>query len=204
MTNQARRRIAASVARPLAMGGALGLVAGTTSTITAPTPAAAHGFADNHYVADNSEHTWISTEPTQSERDIMQPFVDDRMVNQWDARTQLTSNKQSSYHDNVDVYWFVTESLTAGAAADATCIAFTSGTQGGQSRCNRARIRFRTSWMLSTSADQKRQGACHEIGHTVGFDDSVPEASIGCMSGGPNGVLTTHEINHINAFYDPY
>ncbi len=88
--------------------------------------------------------------------------------------------------------------------ADALCVEFWGTPQSGSPRCNQSRLRFNRDWMLSTSADQKRQGSCHEIGHSLGFDDSQPEPGSGCMSGGPNGVLTAHEINHINAFYDPY
>lgn len=203
MTNRSVRRATGTsrwkeIARPLAVGSSLGIA---SAVIPAP-PAAAHGFAVNS-VGDNQLHTWISTETTQGDLDIMQPYVDDRMVNQWDARTQLESQKLTTYSDNVDFYWFVTNAAPPGAA-DAACVEFWGTGVNGIPRCNRTRIRFNRDWMLANSADQKRQGACHEIGHSLGFDDSVPENHVGCMSGGPNGTLSTHEINHIDAFYDPY
>lgn len=94
----------------------------------------------------------------------------------------------------MDAYWFATP--VTGGVADATCMV---RDYGANPKCYRTRIRFEESYLNSASLDSRKQAACHEIGHSIGFDDSQPETNTGCMSGGPNGTLSTHEINHINA-----
>ena len=119
----------------------------------------------------------------------------DRMTNQFGSRTDLNTFA-TTYSPSTDVYWFVTS--TGPAAADAVCVTYIGST------CDQERIRFNTNWAATQTLNQKRQGACHEIGHTVGFDDSQPEVNTGCMSGGGLGVLSAHEIGHINNLYFPY
>lgn len=161
--------------------------------------ASGHGFglsADpDHYVADSSIHTWVSTETDPAYLNRMENVFDTRMTNQYGARTVLSVQKLPAYTTDVDAYWFSTASI--GSEADATCMDLNTAPNPDQ--CRRARIRFRDGWVMEAILAQRKQGACHEIGHTVGFDDSVPENNIGCMSNGPNGVLSDHEIGHINA-----
>lgn len=164
-------------------------------------PALGHGFGTtanpDHYIADSNFHTWVSTEGTQAHFNYLDPLFDGRMTGQYGNRTDLSVGELGSYTSTVDVYWFATPDVTS---ADATCMAwFDAGST--PPKCERVRVRLAESKIGVVSDDQWRQGICHEVGHSVGFDDSVPEVNTGCMSGGPNGVLSSHEINHINGQY---
>lgn len=117
-------------------------------------------------------------------------------------RTQLDVPAMT-YTTNTDAYWYVISDVPGGVA-DATCMEYFGSQHEGAVRCNRTRIRFVRSWAQNQTKYEKRQGACHEIGHSLGFDDSQPENNTGCMSGGGLGVSSAHEINHINSTYDPY
>lgn len=178
--------------------GKRGLAIGLASLvlITIPVAARAHGFgtsaSPDHYVADSSHHTWAETEGTDGEYNAMIGSWLFAINNQLRDRSDMTVGQQS-YDSNTDVYWFVTPSV---GVADALCVDYSAPLI-----CNQVRVRFNTSWAYSTSANGRRQGACHEIGHSVGFDDSQPENNTGCMSGGGLGVLSSHEIGHINAQY---
>ena len=125
--------------------------------------------------------------------------VDAAMNQQYAARTQLDV-LEVEYTLNTDAYWRVTPEIEF---ADAYCMEYV-GTHTGLDKCQRARIRFGEDWVDTYSTHEKAQGSCHELGHTVGFDDSIPESNLGCMSGGGQGVLSSHEIAHINGMYDPY
>jgi hypothetical protein len=156
----------------------------------------AHGFGTSanpdHYVADGMPHTYASTESTASEKITMEAWFNGRMTTQYDQRTDMTV-LSVGYTSFTDAYWYVT---TAVGTADATCMNLLAG-----NICERVRIRFNTTWAANQTTNEKRQGACHEIGHSVGFDDSIPEVATGCMSGGGLGVLSAHEIGHINDQY---
>ncbi|MEK7424424.1 MAG: hypothetical protein AAB131_11360 [Actinomycetota bacterium] len=144
------------------------------------------------WFADAMPHTYTSTEGTVAEKLSMLSIFNDRMINQYDARTDIIT-QPVSYTSSTDVYWFVDPAV---GTADTLCMNLISS-----NICNRFRIRFNTTWAANQTIDQKRQGACHEIGHTVGFDDSVPQIALGCMSGGGLGILSTNEIWDINAGY---
>ena len=95
------------------------------------------------------------------------------------------------------VYWYVTPLGLLPWAADAACVSLPQGS----TKCQRARIRFEETNILTMPAANRLQGSCHELGHTLGFPhNSLTE---GCMSGGTpnNGVLSQHEIDHINYCY---
>lgn len=159
---------------------------------------AAHGFGTSanpdHYIADGPGHTWISVETNASHRNYLDPLFDGRMTGQYGARTDMTVAELTTYINTVDVYWEATLSVTS---SDAQCMQWVVYNQ----ICDRVRIRHPESKIGVASANTWRQGMCHEIGHSVGFDDSSPENAIGCMSGGGVGVLSSHEIGHINAQY---
>ncbi len=161
-------------------------------------PAVAHGFGlsanPDHPVADSFFHTYVSIESNEYHRGLMEaPFVS-RMEDQYGDRTDMYAYQLASYDSTVDAYWYATP-VTNGVA-DATCMDL--NTTPNPDQCRRTRIRFEESWLESASLNQRRQAACHEIGHSVGFDDSIPENDTGCMSNGPNGTLSSHEIGHIN------
>lgn len=179
----------------LVVGGAV------VSVSVADNPAAAHGFA-THLVADNQTHTYASTEGTQFWYDAMAGFVNGRMTDQWDAKTEIETVAVSYNQGVTDAYWYVTPDISGGA--DTLCVNFTGAQHAGVPVCDSSRMRFAEDWVSGQSGDQKNQGACHEIGHTLGFDDSQPEYRTGCMSGGPNGTLSSHEKTHVNDMYDPY
>lgn len=171
-------------------------LAGLIAIVIAGQNVDAHGFGStaspSHYVADGMPHTYGTTEANISDRTAMESVFNDRIVNQYGIRTDL-SVLQVTPTAYTDAYWYVT---TATSTADATCMSLAA-----TGVCESARIRFNTLWVRQQSLNEHRQGACHEIGHTVGFDDSVPEYQLGCMSGGGLGILSSHEIGHINAQY---
>ncbi|HHC08170.1 MAG TPA: hypothetical protein ENK55_05590 [Actinobacteria bacterium] len=162
-------------------------------------PAIGHGFGlsanPDHPVADSFFHTYVSVEANEYHEGLMEGVFISRMEDQYGARTDMAAYRLSSYDSTVDAYWYATP-VTYGVA-DATCMDLDTAPNPDQ--CRRTRIRFEEAWLESASLNQRRQGACHEIGHSVGFDDSVPEHQTGCMSNGPNGTLSSHEIGHINA-----
>ncbi|MDF1598112.1 MAG: hypothetical protein P1T08_18745 [Acidimicrobiia bacterium] len=169
----------------------------TALLVGIPTATAlAHGFGTSanpdHYVADSSYHTWAETESSDGEYYAMIGSWLAAINGQLRDRTDMSVGQQT-YNTNTDVYWYVTPSV---GTADATCVDFSSSLV-----CNQVRVRFNTTWAYTYSSAQRQQGACHEIGHSVGFDDSQPENNTGCMSGGGQGVLSSHEIGHINAQY---
>lgn len=170
--------------------------------IAVATSVQAHGFATSaspdHYVADSSIHTFISTEGNSAERFWIESIFDDRMVSQYNDRTDLTTIKASSCSTMTDVYWFVTN-ISSGPG-DATCVSYLDA-PASPPVCDQVRVRFDPDWASSVSGYEKRQGTCHEIGHSVGFDDSQPEANTGCMSGGSIGHLSSHEVTHLNQEY---
>jgi len=103
-----------------------------------------------------------------------------------------------SYTIHTDVYWFAT---TAVSSSDALCVRW-ADQNSTPKKCNQVRVRHPWKKVFDGTSDNTwKQGICHEVGHSVGFDDSSPETSAGCMSGGSNGTLSTHEINHINNQY---
>lgn len=164
-------------------------------------PALGDGFGasanPDHYIADSNFHTWVSTEGTQAHFNYLDPLFDGRMTSQFGNSTDMVVQELGSYTTTVDVYWFATPAVSS---SDATCMAwFDAGST--PPKCEQVRVRLPESKIGTIPVDQWRQGICHEVGHSVGFDDSIPESSTGCMSGGPNGVLSTHEINHINGQY---
>lgn len=191
--------------KPVAKPTALRRVAFTLMVVAvmaaAGSSALGDGFADTatpeHYIADSSYHTWASIETSNpDDHALMDPVVDGRMTGQYIGRTDL-SGGEVTYNQYTDAYWYMTASTPG--VADTVCKDLM--TQYWPDKCGRARIRFEEVYFRNTTDNDRKQGACHELGHTVGFDDSIPENNTGCMSGGPNGTLSTHEINHINYQY---
>ncbi len=83
--------------------------------------------------------------------------------------------------------------MPCNACATAVCNQYDSPTL-----CDHFHIVF-DSDLLVKPIGQKRQGACHELGHSVGFPDAGHTG--GCMAGGTHnaGILNTHEIDDIDA-----
>src|SRR3546814_727871 len=71
------------------------LGAGALALLGAAAPASAHPDWEHAPVQwpyhDGGNHFYVTTEPTASERDHWKPKFDDKMENQWDARTELSA-----------------------------------------------------------------------------------------------------------------
>lgn len=165
--------------------------------VSTPLIALAHGFGGTHYVADDRSHTYVTTESDISYRSKVDPHFDSVMYNQYYVRTDLTGGEHSTYYTYTDVYWYVTTEVST---SDAACVRWYNSTSTPK-KCDQVRVRLAQARVDVVSDDTLRQGICHEVGHSVGFDDSQPETNTGCMSGGSNGTLSTHEIGHINGWY---
>jgi hypothetical protein len=105
------------------------------------------------------------------------------------------STVKLSAPDSADVYWFVTTDLTPGAAADTLCVGTLSGNV-----CSRFRIRVAQDAKIGLDTTLEKNLACHEVGHTVGFDDGGT-ARLSCMDGGDNAKLGSYEKIRINNRY---
>jgi hypothetical protein len=162
-----------------------------------PRSASAHGFPGRY--ADNRDHWSVTVEPTEEQRSYWNHFVHFSLFGQYDP-TDLIIHEQSSYTSSVDIYWYSLEQWAFNndypgvtVHGDVICEATLSG-----NACDRFRLRLSEGARATSEANQWHL-VCHELGHTIGFDDSVPEPGQGCMSGCGCGVLSTHERGHVNA-----
>lgn len=164
--------------------------------VTIQQPVLAHYFSGRY--ADSAIHTYCSSENTQADYDRLQPFVSASMVH-LDAATVM-SDSAVSCSTSTDFYWYATPPSSFSkptTLGDATCVNTLSNNE-----CDRARVRFNED-KLNRTDQQVRHTVCHEISHTLGSDDGHTATS-GCFpqSSFSDGIYhTTHEKNHINAYY---
>ena len=180
---------------------ALGTIVLFVAPFAVSRDASAHGFGSGpgHYISYTSFVTYGSSESNGNHRAILAAFWGWVMNYQYGPRTAVAVDKVPS--QNAYVYWFVTP-LPSGVGADARCMEYTN-VSSNPAECSRARVRHNESGINRGSKSAKRQGVCHEVGHTLGFIDYPGGSTNGCMGGGTanGGVLRTHEINHLNACY---
>ncbi len=123
--------------------------------------------------------------------------MDDVMTNEIERKTTVLTTKVT-YHINwsltypyVDISWWAAD-LPVGLGGDAVCKVYLSG-----SSCDHSHVRFDDD--AGQTPASKRQKVCHEIMHTLGADDGSSNG--GCIGGGPDGTLNSHDISHINSTY---
>ncbi|HTE50895.1 MAG TPA: hypothetical protein VK698_08505 [Kofleriaceae bacterium] len=179
----------------------LGAIAIAAAAVGWRGTAGAHGFPGPY--ADNSSHTFVSIEPTESEFLYWNHFVY-YTYTQYGDRTDLSTSERgwNDYTATTDVYWYTLDQWAfdmdypgVTVHGDSLCVAPMS-----DNKCDQFRVRI-SNGAAATSEANQWQLVCHEFGHTVGFDDSIPEPGLGCMSGGGAGWLSDHEIAHINERY---
>lgn len=149
--------------------------------------------------ADNSLHTYISTEGNATQRNNWESYFSGE-IGQWDDKTVITADEVPTYTTTTDLYWYVHldsdpywDPFPAGTLGVALCmdpIAF--------NRCERFRIIVNDSANGSTLT--QKNITCHESGHTLGFDDGGTDQT-SCMDGGNNGLVGPNEVAHVNAYY---
>lgn len=159
------------------------------------TPAGAAPF--NLRLANDVNHLWSTSE------------TDPSMVSVWNWRfagpggesryepTDLTFTYSATPASTVDVVYFVTPDLTnTSAYAETSCTAPVAG-----NKCDRFVIRINErSLTQNLPSHMKNNLVCHELGHTVGFNDGGTTGS-SCMTSGQNSRLGWWEVATINASY---
>lgn len=162
-------------------------------------PALAHFFTGSGRYADTSTHTWWDGwESEPGELAIWGPYVEDSMYDEYHDRTDLVVSK-FAYHYNSSYTYPYTDfswgaiNLPTPKGGDAVCNAgFLSN-----NRCDHFHIQFDND---PASEQVRRSAVCHEIGHTVGFDDGATWSG-GCIGIGSQYTLHSYEIYHINSRY---
>lgn len=184
-------RVRATAAAALLVGGVLWV-----SQIIA-----AADFFGGRY-ADDTTHHFVSIESNNADFEELDGKFTAAMQH-LDATTQMRDVKRNrhDYVSWVDAYWYATDQSNFSnptVNGDTTCMAALAS-----NRCDRFRVRFNED-RLWRSNRRIRRTACHEILHTVGFDDGWTGNS-GCLPGWGTGpgfsddiYMNTHEKNHIN------
>lgn len=141
--------------------------------------------------ADSATHTWWDgNEQNAGELANWGVRMNTVMNNQYGNRTDMavaetTTHGTCATSNCTDISWNATN-LPTPLAGTATCA------EGlANNICDHWHVSF------DNDTNGSNQQVCHEIGHTVGFDD-IPNNPGGCMGGGA-GALNTHEIGHIDA-----
>jgi hypothetical protein len=124
--------------------------------------------------------------------------VENIMYNQY-APTDVNV-LEVAYHnqgatDYVDVQWLARD-LQPPVAGTAICNVWTNQSTRV---CNHFHTEFDNNPV--PGATTKKNIVCHEIGHTLGFDDHTHNPPSGCLGGGGQGVLDSHEKFHLNTRY---
>lgn len=112
-----------------------------------------------------------------------------------DANPERRRDNDSSHLELVRRHLMVGQHQDDSWRATAQCNRLLTST-----KCDHWHIIFDRGLRFTPLNNQKR-GVCHEIGHSLGFDDSQPEPGQGCMSGGGLRRLSGHEIHHIDEQY---
>ena len=148
-----------------------------------------------HYVmGDPNTIYWASIESTPAHRAELWPFWHWITQVQYANRTVLSAVPDASPYN---FYWYVTPMQFG---ADAACVSYLDINQVPPT-CAKVRVRHREQQIFTQTDNRELQDVCHEIGHGLGFSHGPTD---GCMGGGPEtnqGVLSNHEILHINACY---
>ena len=155
---------------------------GTSGTgVFAPHPSG-HGYANN------SNHRWATTESNSADR------------NEWLWRfrgpggeyavepTDLTFSEWAVPETWLDVWWFVQTQTPAGKV---WCSHSHSGI------CNRFYLTI-SETAENLPSNIQNNLVCHELGHTIGFNDGGT-LQTSCMTGGHTAKYNTAEINMINS-----
>jgi hypothetical protein len=72
--------------------------------------------------------------------------------------------------------------------------------------CKPQELRYNLTYRTVAFSDPLKRAymACHELGHTVGLRDSGDDDSCMFDDEVTSGVLTSHDVGHIDAKYNPY
>ncbi len=151
--------------------------------------------------ADNNQHTHRSIECNNASFLHFNHFVHYTFSLDYNP-TDLTTIELfpgcNSYNSSDDVIWWATsQSLMQfpTSLGEVYC-----SKTSGSTKCDRWVMKLLETMETTHSWAVKWNVACHEIGHTVGFDDGGT-AGFSCMDGGNNGILASYEINKINGRY---
>lgn len=168
------------------------------------TAALGHGFGAGttpaHYVGDSTFHNWRNSESNAGESNTWDPRVD-AMMSMYITDTDLTGTETTTHGSSrgfyVDISWWVTPIPNFGATA--SCDKWYDSS-ASPPECDHNHVRFDGGDWSDTFG--RNYAACHEIGHTVGFDDSLwgTGGKDACMEDFVVD-LDTHMINNINAHY---
>lgn len=167
-------------------------------------PQAAYAHAFGSIKQDNNEVTFSSDEDTEYDHLWWNHFVHFEQYDQYGARTDLTAIEQGrkAYNSSTDVIWWAANlSLKDGGLTRCVNIDWPRG------RCDSFNVRFNQNY-TGTPANTGWFIACHEFGHSYGFDH-LTTGDFGCMypSVDPwnppptGGWISQHMIDHINNQY---
>lgn len=111
--------------------------------------------------------------------------------------TDLSFGEASPTSSSVDVTWEVTNNVQVpGAAAEVICAV--TGTVAG--RCQSFTLKINEATVGQLSSHMRNNLVCHEIAHTLGFNDGGSTGS-SCLTSGNNSRLGWWERDEINWVY---
>lgn len=187
-------------ARLSAVLAAFALVLVTAGVATAgdaewPSSSNAIGYTDDW------DFNYTSTESNTGDYWEYVTYMDYAMFAVWGGLTDLKArSKHRTYYSWIDIGWYMTTDMQDNVAGDTRCRVWKNKSAN---ICDRSRVRF-AEFMLnrvgpSHTTTQKRNVACHEVGHVVGFGHGT--AGTSCMDNGNTGTITDYERNLVNARY---
>jgi len=166
-----------------------------------PANAAPFGPSGNATLANDARHSYVSIEPNKKERDLWQPIFrgpgGEQVYDHTDIELyeSIISNHGTGEPPDVDVRWHVTPE--AASIGEYTC-----DHKGSSGICISAQIRIHDDAYFYPGMTEllRNNLVCHELGHSVGFNDGGT-SSTSCMTGGNNNKLDPYEIRAINLQY---
>ncbi len=176
------------------------VIAGTAAAGTSdpewPSSSASIGFTDDR------DFNYTSTESNEADFWDFVEYVDYAMFDVWGALTDLSArSKHRTFYSWIDIGWYMTDfGQGSNVGGDTVCRAWRDR---AAKICDRNRVRFSEDYLRRTpgsfATQQKRNVACHEAGHAVGFGHGDTARS--CMDGGGNARISWYERSLVNARY---
>ena len=159
----------------------------------APTEIAPFGsLAGGQLFANDGQHSYVSKEDNDSERNHWQPIFEGPGGEDVYDKTDLHLYKVEEMGDGVDVSWEVAV-VKSPAAAQYSCAKRISATVCGHGEITISLTATDLSVLLQNNL------VCHELGHSIGFGHGTSKTS--CMTEGENNKLDVWEIAAINSRY---
>lgn len=148
---------------------------------------------------DDWDFNYTSTESNLMDYEDFVGYMDYAMFTIWGGKTDLVArSKGRTFYDWIDIGGFMTVFDEPDVAGDCICRKWSNQYWR---ICDRNRVRFTEDLLTRTpktpSVLSRRNTACHEVGHAVGFGHGTTSDS--CMTNGNNADISSYEIGLVNA-----